>query len=321
MLIINEKQVSDILHEDNTRKLMEETLELVSLGEIKQTLRTALHLNANNVFGLMPCHIGAKNIFGAKLISVFPENGKKGLKSHQGSIVLFDGSTGEMLSIVDADAITAVRTAAVSAVATDLLARKDSSILSILGAGLQGRQHAKAICKIRNIKRIQIWDSHYEFAKKVARDLSMSLNIETVAFEYAKEAVFKADIVCTVTVLREPIIKRAWLSDGVHINAVGACTPDAREIDALTIKEAKVFADSRESALNESGDIIMPIKEDLIDKNHILAEIGEVIGGKHPGRSSSEEITLFESLGLASEDIVAANYVYETVKGDKSEVI
>lgn len=313
MLQINEKQVAFYLTEDACRNIMEETLGSVSKGDIHQTLRSAIHLTDINVFGIMPSYIKPKKVFGAKMISVFPENRKHGVPSHQGSIILFESEYGKMRAIVDGEAVTAVRTAAVSAVATKYLSNEDSKVLTILGAGLQGRQHVKAILRVRNIEEVRIWDQNFDFAVNVAKELENEYGIKITAFETAKEAVRTADVICTVTNIREPIIHREWLKEGVHINAVGACTPDAREIDSETMKAAKIYVDFIESTINESGDFLIPMKEGIYDMNHIEAEIGEVINGEKIGRRSSNEITLFESLGLASEDIAAAQYVYERV--------
>lgn len=248
------------------------------------------------------------------MISVFPQNTKIKLPSHQGAIVLFNYSNGVMEAVVDAEAITAVRTAAVSAVATKFLARKEAKVLTILGAGLQGRQHVRALLKVRCFEKIHLWDCNGSYAKEVAKNLSKELNRVVEGFDSAENAVRDADVICTVTTLREPIIQRSWLKSGVHINAVGACTPDAREIDSLTMKDAVIFSDSMESILNESGDYLIPLKEGVISSDDIRGEIGEVIAGSKTGRKTDEEITLFESLGLASEDIMAAHYVYEVVK-------
>jgi len=220
---------------------------------------------------------------------VFPGNPAKGLDTHLGLVILHDGETGAPKAIMDASAITAIRTAAVSAVATKLLAREDSKVLAIIGSGVQGQSHLEAIPLIRDIREIRIFSrTKQENARSV------------------EEAVKGADIIVTATSAKEPILKREWISPGTHINAVGSSIKSTRELDSQTVRAASLFVDRRESTLNESGDYLMS----GVGPEHIRAEIGEILIGKAKGRVSKEELTLFKSLGLAVEDLASAQFLF-----------
>jgi ornithine cyclodeaminase len=232
-----------------------------------------------------------------KVLTIVPGNPARGLDSHQGFVALFDGDTGEPRAMVNAGGITGVRTAAVSAVATRLLAREDTRSLAILGTGTQGRSHLEAMRSARNFERVVVWSSS-------GRSLEGAESVAT-----AEEAVRDADVICTVTAHSEPILERGWLKDGVHINAVGSSIPTTRELDTATMAAASLFVDRRESTLNEAGDFLFPQREGAIGPDDIRAELGEILLGTAPGRTSPEELTVFKSLGLAVEDLAAAEYV------------
>jgi ornithine cyclodeaminase len=223
--------------------------------------------------------------------------------------LLFEADTGRLSSLMDGGSITAIRTAAVSAVATDALATKDAAELAILGAGVQGRRHLEAIAAVRPLRRVRIWSRSPEHAKKLADDAASLAKATIEPAASVEAAVRDADIVVTATASREPLVQRAWLKDGAHLNAVGASTPTNREIDTATVAAASLFVDRRESALNEAGDVLIPIQEGAIAEDHIQAELGDVLIGKHPGRRSTTELTLFKSLGLAVEDVASAAFV------------
>jgi ornithine cyclodeaminase len=225
--------------------------------------------------------------------------------------MLFDGETGEMLAVINASAITAIRTAAVSALATRLLAREDAGDLAIIGAGVQARSHLGAMNCVRPLRRVRIAARSFENAKNFANEMQphSAALIEPVAG--AEAAVREADIIVTATTSRDPVIQREWISPGAHINAIGTFSPKAREVDTATIAAARLFVDRRESALNEAGDYLLAAQEGAIGPEHIRADLGEVLTGVHPGRTSPEEITVFKSLGLAIEDLAAAAHVYK----------
>jgi ornithine cyclodeaminase len=263
--------------------------------------------------GLMPSYVGGETAaYGLKTVCVFPGNPAKGKDAHQGAVLLFSAETGELLALMNASAITAIRTAAVSGVATDLLAREDASDLAIIGAGVQARTHLKAIAEVRPIKRCRVASRNIEHGRRLAKEMSFPFEIEVV--ETVEQALEGADLIATVTNSKEPVVRREWISTGVHLNVVGSSTPLAREVDTATMAESALFVDRRESTLNEAGDYLFAMREGAIGPEHIRAELGEVLTGQKPGRTSPEEITLFKSLGLAVEDLAAANYLYRKAK-------
>jgi ornithine cyclodeaminase len=257
----------------------------------------------------MPAHrAGAEPAFGLKAVCVMPGNPARGLDAHQGVVLLSDGETGEVRAVVNASAITAIRTAAVSAVATRLLAREDASELAILGAGVQARSHLKAMAVVRTFEKARIWSRTAEHAQALAGETDAPFPVEAAAS--AEDAVRGADVVCTTTTSREPILRRAWLRVGAHVNAVGSSIPTTRELDTETVAAAALFVDRRESTLNEAGDFLFAQREGAIGPGHIRAELGELLAGTAAGRTSADELTVFKSLGLAVEDLAAAEHLY-----------
>lgn len=298
MKVFSEHDVHRLLTFEACIQAMEGALMALARGEVHQPLRSVIRAEgAAGFFGLMPSYC---RDYGLKEVCVFPDNPRRGLDTHLGAVLLHSGETGQLLAIANASAITAIRTAAVSAVATKLLAREDASVLAVLGAGVQGRSHMAAIPLVRNIREIRVF----------SRDRAKC----TVGS--AEEAVRGADIVVTATSSREPVIRREWIAPGAHINAVGSSIAAAREIDGATVAASSMFVDRRESTVNESGDYLFALREGAIaGPQHIRAEIGEILTGKAQGRTSRDEITLFKSLGLAIEDLAAVRYLYETGEG------
>ena len=294
VLILNEHEVTELLTMTECIAVMEDALATTARGEVHNPLRQVIRAaGAPGFLGLMPAWRGSGTPYYAlKEVCVFPENPKRGLDTHVGAVILHSGETGEPLGFFNASAITAIRTAAVSAVATKLLAREDSSILAILGAGVQARSHREAIPLVRPIKEIRM----------CGRDGN------------AEETVRGADIIVTATSSREPVLKREWISPGTHINAVGSSIPSTRELDGETVAASSLFVDRRESTVNESGDYLFAVKEKAIVPNHIKAEIGEILIGSAQGRKSRDEITLFKSLGLAIEDLASAAFLFEKAR-------
>jgi ornithine cyclodeaminase len=225
--------------------------------------------------------------------------------------MLFDGETGELIAVVNASAITAIRTAAVSALATRLLSREDAGDLAIIGAGVQARSHLDAMNCVRPLRRVRIAARNFDNAKSFANEMQphCAALIEPVAG--AEAAIREADMIVTATTSRDPVLQREWISPGAHINAIGTFSPKAREIDTATIAAARLFVDRRESALNEAGDYLIAAEEGTIGPEHIRADLGEVLTRARPGRTSPKEITLFKSLGLAIEDLAAAAHAYK----------
>lgn len=296
--------------------VMEETFAALARGEFHQPLRTIVKpTEAKGVMALMPTfRAGDKPLFGLKAICVFPGNAAIGKDAHQGAVIIFDGTNGEPLAIVNASAITAIRTAAVSGLATKLLACEDASDLAIIGAGVQARTHLAAMSCVRQLKRIRVAARRLESAQRFAEQMQPDCAVKIEAVETTEAAVRGADIVVTATTSREPVLKREWISPGAHINAVGTYSFNAREIDTATMAAASLFVDRRESALNEAGDYLIAAKDGAIGPEHIRAELDQLVTAAHPGRSSQDEITLFKSLGLAIEDLAAAAYVFGKAK-------
>jgi ornithine cyclodeaminase len=226
-----------------------------------------------------------------------------------GAVILFDTQHGLLRAIVDGTAVTAIRTAAVSGVATRLLAREDAGDLAIIGAGTQARTHLEAMLNVRIIWRVRVFSLPLEGATEFARRESKRHGIEVEVKEAAQEAVEGADLICTTTTAKKPVLQGAWIAPGAHINAVGAFQPATRELDTAAVVQARLYVDRRESALNEAGEFLIPKQEGVISDDHIVGELGEVLIGKVPGRCSPNEITLFKSLGIAVEDLAAAHYV------------
>jgi len=310
--LISSKEVSQLLPMSECIELMEQTLSNMARGLCDVTQRQGMWLpEKQGVLGTMPAFDSGIGRFGAKLMSVFPGNHAKGLESHQGIVMLFDENGGKPLAIINANEITAIRTAAVSAVATRHLSNQDSNHLLILGCGVQAYKHIEAILQVRKIDKISVWDLHSTAAEKLAQKVSSKFQIN-VDIQTGKAAQTNgADIICTLSPAKEPILFGKDLEPGVHVNAVGSCNPMSREIDTPLVLKSKIYVDKKEATFNEAGDILIPMKEGIIDKNHVLGELGEVCIHKIPGRTSSEEITLFEALGIAVEDLAAASYIYD----------
>jgi len=319
VLVLNRRDIEFLLTMPKCIELMESALVSLARGEVILPLRPVLRVpDSPNVFALMPAYSKALKAIGTKLITVYPGNHGTSLDSHQGAVLLFDGETGSVLAMMDAASITAIRTAAVSGVATRLLARTSATTLAILGAGVQARTHIDAMLAVRPFKKILVWSRTPEHARTVAEDTSRRHQVEAQAAESAAAAVSAADVVCTVTAAREPVLRGEWLKPGTHINAVGASIPTARELDTEAVKRARIFVDRRESALNEAGDILIPMKEGAISADAIIAEVGELLANGSPARLGETEITLFKSLGLAVEDLACAHYLHGRAKTDGS---
>jgi ornithine cyclodeaminase/alanine dehydrogenase-like protein (mu-crystallin family) len=286
-----------------------------SRGETKQLLRSVINLSEGplserRLFGVMPGAMGASAPFGAKLISVFQDNFAKGLQSHQGLVILFDPETGAPVCVVHAGEITAIRTAAASAVATAALAREDARRMAILGYGEQAATHARAIGKVRHIESIVVWGRSPERARVFAERMQAELAIPVSSAEGVEEAVAHADIICTVTAASEPILRGDWVQPGTHLNLVGSGFAGPAEVDNDLVVRSRFFADSREGALNQGAEFLRAKQAGLVDDGHIVAEIGQVLAGEIEGRRSPEEITVYKSLGHVVQDLASAWALY-----------
>ena len=312
ILILDNRQIRDLLPMTDCIELMADALAALAQGEVFQPLRTIIRPpEARGLLGLMPAfRAGNRGAFGMKAICVFPENPAHGKDAHQGAVMLFSRETGELLALMNASEITAIRTAATSAVATRLLARENAQQLAIIGAGVQARTHLTALATVRPIKHARVACRNIEHAEELAREMRQQLSFPVEPVRTNEEAVRGADLIVTATSSLEPVINKDWISPGAHVNAIGTHSPNSREIDSATMAAARIFTDRRESALNEAGDYLLAAKEGLVTPESIVGEIGELLIGTKTGRTSASEITLFKSLGLAIEDVVSADYLY-----------
>ena len=289
--------------------MMREVQRLVSDGQCAMLERGLIPFSNGNSLAVMPAGMESFGITGAKLaIFAGPETKKK--HTQQGIIPLFSTEDGSLAAIVEAEMITVLRTAAVSAMATDCLARKEAHTLCVIGAGRLAYMHILFISKIRSITKVYLHARGMERARSLAERVCRELGIEAVVCREAAEAVKSADIVCTVTNAKEPVLQGEWLRPGTHVNAVGACKRTVREVDTGVLKRCRVFVDSRKAALTDAGDILIPMEKQELDDTVISGEIGEVLAGEIPGRQSDEEMTLFESVGLPVQDLMMAYRIY-----------
>jgi ornithine cyclodeaminase len=317
-LLVSHREVSSLLPMREAIDVMADAFRALARGDALLPLRQVVRLPGTpNLLALMPAQLGVTSAarhrpaLGAKIISVFPGNDATPYDSHMGVVLLFDTELGRLLAIMDASSITAIRTAAVSGVATRLLARPDAGDLALLGAGVQAMTHLESMKCARTLRRVRVWSRSPQRAQQFAERALRRLGIRVEAVGRARDAVDGADLICTVTASREPVLRGAWVADGAHINAVGAALPTARELDTEAVRRARLFADRRESALSEAGEFLIPRGEGAIDDSHIRGEIGELLMGAVSGRESPSDITLFKSLGLAIEDVAAARHIYE----------
>ncbi len=325
VLIINQTEATELLPMRECMDVTAEALKTLARGDAILPLRPVMWLPEKiGALGLMPAYLGDLRAFGLKVVSVFPGNHGTAYDSHQGAVLLFEAEHGQLLAVMDASAITAIRTAAVTGVATRTLARADAGDLALLGSGVQARTHLEAMLAVRPLRRIRVWSRDPEHARRFAEREAERHGVRVEPMTTAREAATGADLICTTTAAREPVLLGEWLAPGAHINAVGSSVPFTRELDTAAMAKSKLFVDRRESTLNEAGDFLFPKKEGAIGDDHIRGELGEILLGQVAGRQTPEEITLFKSLGLAVEDLAAAHHVYrkavETGRGMSLEL-
>jgi ornithine cyclodeaminase len=313
LVVLDRHDVTRLLPMDECVDVMAGALATVARGNAILPLRPMIRLpNSPNIFALMPAYLGEPKSVGVKVLTVFPVNHGTPIDAHQGAVLLFEADHGRLLAILDATTVTAIRTAAVSALATRLLARDDAEELAILGAGTQGRMHLEAMTVVRPVRHVRVWSRTTEHARALAQLAREKFDLSAEVCSTPAHAVERASIVCTTTATATPVLEGAWLRPGAHVNAVGACIPTTRELDTEAVRRARLYVDRRESALAEPGDILVPLREGAIGTDHIVAEIGELLidGGERLRRRNDDEVTLFKSLGLAVEDLAAAQHVY-----------
>jgi|tagenome__1003787_1003787.scaffolds.fasta_scaffold20889962_2 ornithine cyclodeaminase/alanine dehydrogenase-like protein (mu-crystallin family) len=307
--VLSGEDVRAALRMPDCIEAMDGVLRQFAAGELYLPLRSVVRppRSPGGFMGLMTAHrAGDAPAFGLKAVAIFPENPRRGLDAHQGVVVVFSGEDGRVTGIVDASAVTAIRTAAVSAVATRALAREGASTLAVLGAGVQATAHIEAMACVMPLERVRIYSRRPEPAAELAAATADRHGVDASAAATVQQALHEAAVVVTATTAREPLVERGWFAPGTHINAVGSSIPTTRELDGATVAAAGLFVDARESALNESGDLLLAVREGTVAEGMPLAEIGEVLIGEADGRTSPDQLTVFISLGLAVEDLAAA---------------
>lgn len=310
MRMIDREEVRRRLTYEVCLPLVREAMVALSKGETLQLLRSILTLSEGRMLGVMTGAMGAQAAFGAKLISVFHGNFARGIQSHQGVVVLFDPETGAPVCVVHAGEITAIRTAAASAVATDALARRDATRLTLLGYGEQAETHARAIAKVREVASIAVWGRSAERARRFVERMQVELGIPVRAVAEVKEAVAEADVICTLTSAFDPILLGEWVRPGTHVNVVGSSYAGPAEVDNELVVRSRFVVDSRASVLAQGGEFLRAKAAGLVGEEHIVAEIGEVLAGDVEGRRTEEEITVYKSLGHVVQDLACAWALY-----------
>jgi ornithine cyclodeaminase len=310
MRFIDRDEVARRLTYERCIPIVREAMVAFSRGETQQLLRSIIPLADGRMFGVMPGAMGEHAVFGAKLISVFPDNFARGIQSHQGVVILFDPESGAPVCVAHAGEITAIRTAAASAVATDTLARKDARRLALLGYGEQAATHARAISKVRNLESITVWGRSPQraqaFVNRMQRELASPMRIAATV----REAVANADIICTVTAAPEPILQGEWVRPGTHVNVVGSGYAGPAEVDNDLVVRSRFFVDSREGVLQQGAEFLRAKAAGLVTDDHIVAEIGQVLAGGIEGHRSQDEITVYKSLGHVVQDLASAWALY-----------
>lgn len=310
-LLLSEADVRAVLPMRDLIEAMERALVEFSSGRVQQPLRTILEVGPGQAFfGVMPAFVPASRALGTKLVTIFNSNRARGLTSHLATILLLDDETGELLAIMDGRYITEARTAAVSAVSTKLLARSDASTLALIGSGVQARSHLEALALVRPLRDVRVWSPTPAHREAFAKEMQPHVTARITPVPSAAEAVAGAHVVALVSSAREPVVRGEWIAEGAHVCAVGACRPDQREMDTALVARSRVIVDSRVAALAEAGDIVIPLKEGAFGEEHIAGELGALADGRVRGRSGEREVTVFKSLGLAVEDVVAAHLAY-----------
>jgi alanine dehydrogenase len=309
--LLTEADVRSVLTMDDLIDAMASALASFSAGGVEQPVRTVISVGGHeSFFGTMPAFARQPAALGAKLVTVFGSNGARGLPSHLASILLLDPETGALRALLDGRYITEARTAAVSAVSSRLLARPAAKSLAIIGSGVQARSHFEALSRVHVLRTVTVWSPNKAHRDQFVSDCKGSDPIH--AADHPGEAVVGADVIVLATSSPTPVIESGWVKPGAHVISVGACRPTQREMDPVLTARGRLFVDSRAAALVESGDVVMGIQEGRFNADHIVAELGELAGGPNrpPGRRSESEITIFKSLGMAVEDVAAADLVY-----------
>jgi ornithine cyclodeaminase len=314
---IGANDVFRILTMESCIEAVDRVMRQVSLGKAQLPLRNVLTLpGGQNLFAAMPGCIDAPVAVGAKLVAVFPRNAEKGLSSHNGVVVLLDPQTGLIAAVIDASAVTAIRTAAATAVATRALARSGSTTLALLGAGEQAVTHLEALSKVLPLGVVRVWTRSRDKARAFADREGAKYGVKVDVADTARQAVEGADVGCAVTSSKEPILHGEWLAPGMHVNLVGASVASAREADDEVVRRGRFYVDYRPSAQAQAGEWRHALEAGVVTESQLLGEIGEVLEGRVPGRQGPEDITLYKSLGIAAQDLAAAEVILERARRD-----
>ena len=310
--LIGEAEVASLISIDDVIEAMKAALPRFSAGEVVQPVRTVVAIDGGRGFlAVMPAQLLEPPALGAKLVSMFPGNAELGLPTHTATVVLLNPRTGVLTTVMDGRLITELRTAAVSALSTALLAREETAVLAIVGSGVQARSHLEALERVWTFSEVRVWSPTPEHLSDFLEVMEPRATAPLLATSSAQEAVRGADVVVLATSSTEPVVESAWIGDGAHVISVGACRPDQREMDPALVARSRLYVDSREAAVIESGDVVLGIAEHRFTASHIVGEIGDLIAGRVEGRRSPGEVTVFKSLGLAVEDVATAELVYE----------
>jgi len=310
MLFLSDADIEKLLTMDETIETVEQAFKEYAKGNVVLPTRSTIMVpKYNGSISFMPSYLTGLDAQATKIISIYPDNRKKGLPTTVAWIVVNDPETGMVKAFMDATYLTAMRTGAITGVAAKYLAPKDAKTVAIFGAGVQGRTQTWAACTVRDIKKVYVFDLYPEARKKFAEDMSKKLGIEVIPAASGEEACRDADIVLTATTSPKPVLKREWLKDKVHISAIGAFYPDWRELDTATVAESKLVIDDMEGIELEAGDILIPIEEGAITWDHVHAELKELVSGKKKGRTPEDTVTVFKSVGIAIQDSSVSNLV------------
>jgi ornithine cyclodeaminase len=308
-------QVEALLDYPGCIAAMHQAMIALSTGERAQPLRTIWPLGEGDMWGIMPGDLAALSTFGAKLVSVFADPARPGRTRHQGVVVAFDGVTGAVSCIADAEPITMIRTACATAVATDALARKDAEVLAIFGCGVQAEAHLRAVPLVRKFREILVWGRSPEKAQALADAMSGQIGQAVTAVADGADAAARADVICTVSSSPEPILLKEWVRPGTHINLVGSSMLGPAEVDAALVARARYVADYRPGALAQGAELAAARDAGLVDDAHVIGEIGEVLAGRLRARENDEQITIYKSLGHVAQDLAAADYLQRRAAG------
>jgi len=303
------EQVHALLDYPGCIEVVRRAMIALSSGEQAQPLRQIFTVGNNEMFGTMPGELKALSTFGAKLVSVFGDPERPGRSRHQGIVVAYDGVTGAVSCIADAEPITQIRTGCATAVATDALARADAEVLAIFGTGIQAEAHLRAIPLVRKFRKILLWGRSPERTRAFAERMGEEIGQAIMPMPDAEEVARKADVICTVTSSREPVVLGDWVRPGTHINLVGSSLLGPVEVDSKLVAKARYFADYRPGVLAQAAELAVARDAGLVDDSHVVGEIGEVLAGSIPGRENDSQITIYKSLGHVVQDLAAAAYL------------